>query len=137
MPELKPLNQIIQTPQQPTRPQNGGYTTPQPQQQPAFPQPVAQQPAPAAPGQMSITPLQDTSQLSSMQNNGRVEVVIQDRTRGHFVISADQLNINELAQQTGNVALAQELSLFDNNRDGWLVEGELKNGTWHRFSGLW
>jgi hypothetical protein len=118
MQSLRPLNEIM--PQQPQyQPQPV-----QPQYQPQ-PQPVQQQPA--MPGNMRVEQLTSSGQMQSFQNNGRVEVVIQDRARGHFVISADQLNIAMVDQQTGGIGLGNELRIFDANNDGWLVEQELQS----------
>ncbi|PIQ25146.1 hypothetical protein COW36_22830 [bacterium (Candidatus Blackallbacteria) CG17_big_fil_post_rev_8_21_14_2_50_48_46] len=116
MPNLRPLNEIMPAqqyqPQQPVQPQ---------------PQPAEQyQPQPAMPGNLRVEQLTNSAQMQSFQNNGRVEVVIQDRTRGHFVISADQLNISMVDQQTGGIGLGNELRMFDANGDGWLVEQELQ-----------
>ena len=117
-PQLRPLNEIV-------RPQQ---SQPAPVQQ-QYPQPAPVQQQPAAPGTMSVEQLTDMNQLQRYQNNGRVEVVIQDRTRGHFVISADALNLAALDQQTGGIGLGQELRLFDANNDGWIVEAELQTAT--------
>jgi hypothetical protein len=118
MPNLRPLNEIM-PPQQPQY---------QPQQQPYQPEPQYQpQPQqPAQPGNLRVEQLTSSAQMQSFQNNGRVEVVIQDRARGHFVISADQLNIAMVDQQTGSIGLGNELRIFDANGDGWLVEQELQ-----------
>lgn len=117
MGQLKPLSQIM--PQQPVQ----QPVQQQPQyQQPAQPQQYQQQ-APPQSNTQSF-PLQSTEQLEQMRNNGRVELVVQDATSGYQVISTDQLNIATIEPQ--NPALAQELRMFDTNRDGWLVEAELK-----------
>jgi hypothetical protein len=116
MPNLRPLNEIL-PPQQP-------QYQPQPAQPQYQPQPA--QPQPAMPGNMRVEQLTSSAQMQGFQNNGRVEVVIQDRERGHFVISADQLNIAMVDQQTGGIGLGNELRLFDSNNDGWLVEQELQ-----------
>lgn len=120
MGQLKPLSQIM--PQQPVQQQpQQQYQQPvqqQPQQQ--YQQPVQQQ----AQSNTQAFPLQSTAQLDQMRNNGRVELVVQDATSGYQVISTDQLNIANVEAQ--NPALAQELRMFDSNRDGWLVEQELQ-----------
>lgn len=125
MPNLRPLSEIMppQQPQyqsQPTQPQY------QPQYQPQPTQPQYQSQQMAAPGNLRVEQLTSSAQMQSFQNNGRVEVVIQDRARGHFVISADQLNIAMIDQQTGGIGLGNELRIFDSNQDGWLVEQELQ-----------
>lgn len=120
MGNLRPLNQIL--PQQPVQ-QQPVYQQPQQPvyQQPAPQQPVYQQPAS---GELQISRLTDSSQLATMANNGRVEVVIEDRTHGHLVLSSDKINIGQI--EARNMGLGQELRMFDQNRDGWLEEHELK-----------
>jgi len=113
---------------------------PQQYQQPAQQQPAPQQQAPQQYQQMPVQqvpqqqapqngtytmPLQSEAQLAQMQNNGRVEIVVQDATQGYQVISSDQLNIAAIESQ--NAQLGQELRFFDSNNDGWLVEAELKS----------
>ncbi len=118
MGQLRPLNQIMQ--QQPVQQQPVQQPVQQ-QQQPVYQQPVQQQPAPSNTTTGALT---DQSQLNGMRNNGRVEIVVQDANSGYQVISTDQLNIASVEQQ--NRQLGQELRMFDQNGDGWLVEAELK-----------
>src|SRR5687767_5880321 len=114
MPSLRPLNEILppQQPQQPVQPQYQPQPT-QPQYQPQQPQYQPQQPV----SNTSTTILQNTAQLDTMRNNGRVELVVQDAAQGYVVISTDQLNINAIEMQ--NAQLGQELRFFDTNHDGW------------------
>lgn len=119
MPNLRPLSEIMPPQQQPQ------YQPQQPVQQ-YQPEPQYQPPQPVLPGNVRVEQLTSSAQMQSFLNNGRVEVVIQDRMRGYFVISADQLNIAMIDQQTGGIGLGNELRMFDTNQDGWLVEQELQ-----------
>lgn len=125
MPSLRPLNEIL-PPQQPSYPQQQPV---QPQyQQPQQPQYQPQMPQQQMPASNSYTSaLANTSQLDTMRNNGRVELVVQDAQQGYVVISTDQLNIAAIEMQNGQ--LGQELRMFDSNNDGWIVEQELKAAT--------
>ncbi len=121
---LRPLNEIMQ-PQQYQQPVQQQPVQQAPQQ-PAQQMPVQQVPQQQqAAGNTYTMPLQTEAQLAQMQNNGRVEIVVQDASQGYQVISSDQLNIAAIERQ--NAQLGQELRLFDTNNDGWLVEAELKS----------
>lgn len=116
---LRPLNEIM--PQQQYQQQAPAQQAPQQYQQ----MPVQQVPQQQAQGNTYTMPLQTEAQLAQMQNNGRVEIVVQDANQGYQVISSDQLDIAAIERQ--NAQLGQELRLFDTNNDGWLVEAELKS----------
>lgn len=118
---LRPLNEIM--PQQQYQQQTPVQQAPQQQVQQQYQQvPVQQVPQQQTQGTYTM-PLQSEAQLAQMQNNGRVEIIVQDVNQGYQVISSDQLNIAAIEAQ--NPQLGQELRLFDTNNDGWLVEAEL------------
>lgn len=62
--------------------------------------------------------------LENIENNGKVDLIIADRT-GIYQISGDNINISELGQAAPETAL--EVARFDLNKDGFLVEDELKH----------
>lgn len=125
---LRPMSELLAQQQQMQQSQQQYQQPVQQVPQQQYPQPVQQQPVQqqAAPGGTNVFQVSDASQLQALQNNGKVEVVIEDRTRGYFVISGDQINIASIDQQTGGIGVGNELRLFDTNNDGFLIENELK-----------
>lgn len=61
--------------------------------------------------------------VKALENNQRAELVISEN-QDTFVVSGKKINTHELAQRFP--AVAKRLSAFDNNKDGFIEEQELK-----------